>query len=83
MPDGLLALGGVVGVVLGVLVLLKGRQPLVQRSATLLIGACFLLLGAAGLLQPSRPELAERLKFAGKVLAGFGLFSISWALSHS
>jgi hypothetical protein len=82
MNDWLLAIGGTVGLALGAVALATGRQPLAQRGAVLLIGGCFLLLGTAGLLQERWPTLAGRLKFAGKVLAGFGIFSASWALSH-
>ena len=82
LPDWLLTLGGGGGLVLGILVLLRGRQPLIHRSSALLIALCFLCLGLGGLIEAQRPGPGSQLKFAGKLFAGFALFSISWAISH-
>lgn len=83
LPDWLLTLGGGVGLVLGIVVLLQSRQPLIHRSSVALISLCFLCLGLGGLLENQRPGPGSQLKFAGKLFAGFALFSISWAISHS
>lgn len=82
LPDWSLALGGIVGVGVGILVLGRGQQPFVQRGFVFLIGACLLALGSGRLVEPRRPLLAARLKFLAKILAGLALFSLSWAISH-
>jgi hypothetical protein len=80
--DWSLTIGGIFGLILGVIVFLKSQQAPIPRSFTFLISVFIAAMGIGNLLEPRHPEWSSRFKFAGKVFAGFAIFSLSWALSH-
>lgn len=81
--DWSLTIGGIICLVVGTLVLMKSRQPLVFRSFILLVSFCLWPAGIGHLPEASHPALSARLKWVAKVFIGLALFSLSWTLSHS
>ena len=81
--DWSLTIGGIICLVVGTLVLMKSRQPLVFRSFILLVSFCLWPAGVGNLLEASRPALSTRLKWLAKLSIGLALFSMSWTLAHS
>lgn len=80
--DWSLTIGGCLGLVVGIVVLLKSQQALIPRSFIFLVSIFLLGIGIGNLLDPDHPELSERFKFVGKLFVGFAIFSLSWAVSH-
>lgn len=77
-----LAIGGILCLVVGSVAFFKVQQPILNRVFYLLVPVFMLFMGVGKLLEASQPELGSKLVFIAKVLAGFALFSLSWALSH-